>query len=236
MKGFIECFEAFIHAIVFSCIFIYTGYNMERIVFLLFSILILGGIGTLLLMVFMKVNLIMLKKFALALSIVVVLNLFFNVGIAAFYHQPKYDDFCGLETRQYYETKEACEAIGGEWIGYANGAYPKPVRALEPGAPPEPREYCDAQAACRKEHQTAINLYNRNVFVILVVLGAISVGLGIFFSAVAAISSGFLYGGLLSFLIGSTRYWSDMNEYLRFIILGIVLAALVWVGWRKLKD
>lgn len=210
---------------------------MERIVFPLFILLILGGIGALLLMVFMKVNLLTLKKFALALSIVVVLNLFFNVGIAAFYHQPQYDDFCGLETRQYYETKEACEAIGGEWIGYANGGpHPKVARPIvEPGVQ-EPREYCDAQAACRKEHEAAINLYNRNVFVVLVVLGAISVALGIFFNAVAAISSGFLYGGLLSFLIGSIRYWSDMNEYIRFIILGIVLAALVWVGWKKLKD
>ncbi len=219
---------------------------MERILYSVILLLILGGVGALLLVIFMKVNLITLKKFALALSLVVVLNLFFNVGIAAFYHQPKYDDFCGLETRQYYETKEACEAIGGEWIGFADtgGHYPKPVRIAEPSGVQEPfytdqgkpREYCDAQVTCRKEHQTAINLYNRNVFIALVVLGTVSVALGIFFSAVAAISSGFLYGGLLSFVIGSTRYWSDMNEYLRFIILGFVLAALVWVGWKKLKD
>jgi hypothetical protein len=213
---------------------------MERIFFPLISLLILGGVGLLFLFIFMKVNLITLKKFALALSIVVVLNLFFNVGIGAFYQEPKYEDFCGLETRQYYETKEACETIGGEWIGYADGGhYPKPVRIVEPALGPgiqEPREYCDAQVACRKEHQTALNLYNRNVFIVLVVLGAVSVALGIFFSAVAAISSGFLYGGLLSFLIGTTRYWSNMDEYLRFIILGIVLAALVWVGWKKLKD
>lgn len=213
---------------------------MERIGILIFSLLILGGVGALLLMVFMRVNLITLKKFALALSIIVVLNLFFNVGIAAFYREPKFDDFCGLDTRQYYETKEACETIGGEWIGYIGyadgGLYPKPVMPAEPGVQEQPREYCDGQATCRKEHRAAINPYNRNVFTILVVLGAVSVALGIFFSAVSAISSGFLYGGLLSFIIGTTRYWSDMNEYLRFIILGIVLAALVWVGWRKLKD
>lgn len=213
---------------------------MERIIFPLLLLLIIGGIGTLLLMVFMKVNLITLKKFALALSIVVVLNLFFNVGIAAFQREPKFDDFCGLDTRQYYETKEACEAQGGEWIGYAGGPYPypKPVRvALPPEVGiQEPREYCDAQATCRKEHQAAINLYNRNVFIALVVLGTVSVALGIFFNAVSAISFGLLYGGLLSFLIGTSRYWSDMNEYLRFVILGIVLAALLWVGYRKLKD
>lgn len=216
---------------------------MERIIFPLILLLILGGVGALLLMMFMKINLITLKKFALALSIVVVLNLFFNVGIAAFHREPKFDNFCGLESRQYYDSKESCEAVGGEWIGYAGRPFPGPARNAEPEPAripklgvEEPREYCDAQATCRKEHQAAINLYSRNVFIALVVLGTISVALGIFFNAVSAISFGLLYGGLLSFLIGTSRYWSDMNEYLRFVILGIVLVALIWVGYRKLKD
>lgn len=183
----------------------------------------------------MKVTRIILQKIALALGIIIVLNLFFNVGIAAFYKQPKYEDICGPETKKHYDTQEACEEMGGEWLAY--NPHEKPVRIVEGiGVVDGEEEYCNAQATCSKEYDAAKNLYNRNVFIVLVLLGGVSVGAGILFSGVTAVSSGFLYGGLISFLIGSTRYWSDMNEYLRFGILGLVLAGLIWLGYRKLKD
>jgi len=80
------------------------------------------------------------------------------------------------------------------------------------------------------------NIYNRNVFIFLVSLGAVSLMAGFFFISVFSVSSGFIFGGLLSFFIGTVRYWSDMHDYLRLVVFVIVLSSLIWVGYRKLKD
>lgn len=180
-----------------------------------------------------------IQKFALAISIVIVLNLFFNYGIFTVYPSPDYDDFCTEETRKYYEDEKSCKAVGGEWVAYSDGRYgpPRPVRVAETGEVIEgAKEYCDASATCRKQYDEARSLYNRNAFIVLVVLGTASLVLGFFLVSVSAVSTGFLFGGLLSLFIGTTRYWSDMNEFLRLIVLALVLACLIWLGYKKLKD
>lgn len=187
----------------------------------------------------MKLDRYTLQKIALTLSIVIVLNLLLNYAIFAFYTSPDFEDFCGKETRQHYGTKDSCEAIGGEWVAYSQGPYPRAVKAIIPGTGEvieDPENYCDTQASCRTQYDEARNFYNRNVFIMLVSLGAVSFIAGFFFVAVPAVSSGLLFGGLLSMFIGNIRYWSDMNEYLRIIVLAVVLAALIWLGYRKLKD
>jgi len=174
------------------------------------------------------------QKIALALSIIVVLNLVFNLGIATFYKAPQYDTFCGEETRQIYTTKDSCEAIGGEWIDSFPKGEPHAVPLGGEKARLEP--YCNAQATCNAQHNDARNVYNRNVFIALVILGLASIGGGFLTTAVKSVSAGFLFGGLLSLIIATIRYWSDMDEYMRFAIVVIALLALVWLGYKKLKD
>lgn len=189
----------------------------------------------------MKIDRYTIQKIALTLSIVIVLNLLFNYAIFAFYTSPNYEGFCGKETRQHYDNKNSCEAIGGEWVAYNQGPYPRPIKVAPPpggeGAVEElPEYYCDTTKSCRNEYDEARNFYNRNVFIMLVSLGAVSFIAGFFFVSVSAISSGLLFGGLLSIFIGNARYWSSMNEYLRLVVLAVVLASLIWLGYRKLKD
>src|SRR3989338_1926227 len=119
-----------------------------------------------------------LQKVALSLSIVIVLNLLFNAAIAALYSSPKYDAFCREEHRKYYDNKQECEAVGGEWGAYVdNPYYPYPTKAItaRPDAvlestADEPKEYCNPGVACAKDFDKAQNLYNRNVFVMLIIL------------------------------------------------------------------
>lgn len=191
----------------------------------------------------MKLHLYILQKIGLALSIIVVLNLFFNYGIYTFYSSPKYEDFCAAETRKYYDNKESCESIGGEWTAHIKGPYgPYPPRVAVPAIPEgtvvvdEPTAYCNATATCQRIYEEDRNLYNRNVFITLVSLGVISIIAGFFLVSVSAISSGLLFGGLISIFVGNIRYWSDMNEYLRLAVLAIALATLLWLGYKKLKD
>ncbi|MEK7135327.1 MAG: hypothetical protein AAB780_01335, partial [Patescibacteria group bacterium] len=89
---------------------------------------------------------------------------------------------------------------------------------------------------CRAEYETANKTYQRNVFVILVVLGALSVLAGNMLVANPVISSGLSLAGVLSFLIASVRYWSSANDVIRVIILGIALGLLFWIAVKKFND
>jgi|TARA_B100001971_G_scaffold171205_1_gene163467 hypothetical protein len=50
-----------------------------------------------------------------------------------------------------------------------------------------------------------------------------------------AVVNGLMFGGILNIFIGIARYWSDMDEYLRFIISGVVLIVLIYIAYKKLK-
>jgi hypothetical protein len=163
-----------------------------------------------------------LKKVALALALVIVINIFFNVGLDTFYPAPDYDEFCGDWERTdvwAIEDQEVCISNGGIWNieeGYA---------------------YCEEPFVdCWDKYQIARAPYDRNSFIVLTVLGTATLLTGMFAVMPMAVSNGLLYGGTLSVLIGTMRYWSNMDDYLRFIVSGIALIILVLVGIKKLKD
>lgn len=172
-------------------------------------------------------------KWALVVAIVVVLNLFFNYSIFLVYKTPKSEDFCKQEQVQKIPQNQAeCVAVGGQWTSDPSRAYEKPI----PAGVSVPAGYCNTQFTCQKEFDAVNKVYNRNVFVALVVLGLIALVIGFFLFEITAVSLGLSFGGVLSFIIGSIRYWSDMDDYLRVIILGLALAALIWLGIKKIKD
>jgi hypothetical protein len=72
--------------------------------------------------------------------------------------------------------------------------------------------------------------------VALVILGVLSLITGFFIRKSAAVSLGLSLGGVLALVVGSVRYWSDMNDYLRVAVLAVALVILVVIGVKKVKD
>ena len=169
----------------------------------------------------------------------VVLNLFFNYGIYTFYKPAEFEKFCPAELNQkQYADKEACEKVGGSWYeGKSNvlrmEGGPTPIVST---VPTESAGWCDATAKCREGFEVSQAVYNRNVFVVLVILGLVSLGSGFMLISAKPVANGFLGGGILSLIVGAIRYWSSMDDYLRFVILGIALAVLIWLGYKKISD
>ena len=52
----------------------------------------------------------------------------------------------------------------------------------------------------------------------------------------SVVSLGFSLGGVLALIIGAIRYWSNMQDVLRVVVLAVALAALVWIGIKKIKE
>ncbi|MDZ4296545.1 MAG: hypothetical protein U1A16_04225 [Patescibacteria group bacterium] len=173
-----------------------------------------------------------LKTVGLALSLIIVLNLFFHFGVQTFYPQPEQENFCPQErVGRTYADRAACEEVGGRWFEQ----YPKEVPRHVPDGELVLSGYCDAFYTCNQEYQGVREVYDRNVFVILVLAGLAAFGIGYFIHSAEAVSLGLLLGGVLSFIIGTIQYWSRMHDYLRFGILTLVLAVLLWVGYTKLR-
>jgi len=175
-------------------------------------------------------------KWALIVGIVVVLNLFFNYAISLIYKMPQWDKYCPQQQVTVPpKTQAECVSKGGAWTEGGDVAIKGNVTVPTP-AGDRIVGWCDVNFTCNKEFNDAQKLYTRNVFIALVVLGVVSLVVGFFFSEITAVSLGLSFGGVLSFIIGSIRYWSDMDDYFRVIILGLALIELIWLGVKKIKD
>jgi hypothetical protein len=96
--------------------------------------------------------------------------------------------------------------------------------------------YCNQEFTCQQKFEDANKVYNRNVFIVFTVVGIAALAASVFAGAAEAVALGLSFGGVLSLIIGSVRYWSDMEDILRVVILGVALAALIWTAYKKFKD
>lgn len=168
------------------------------------------------------------KQRILTVAIAVVLTLFVAYGISVFYEAPKYEKFCGVEPKPVYLNETSCNASEGKWNP---NYYPCPAEAN--GISGKCAEgYCDADFTCRKEFDLRNEVYNRNVFVVSLFLGLVLMILGITLK-LESVSVGIMGGGALVIFYGVMRYWGELGKYWRLLLLGLVLATLIWIGYKK---
>lgn len=163
-------------------------------------------------------------KWAMIVAIVIVLNMFFNYAVSLVYKAPQYDDY--IKTTQIVTpitNKDACVAVGGQWTDGVK-------------VPTDPKSdiagYCDPNYTNQNNFYAAEKNYNRNIFIILVVLSVLSLVLGTLFKN-EILAPAFSWGGVLSLVIASTRYWGDANDLFKVVILALALGLLVWFAIKK---
>ena len=177
------------------------------------------------------------RNWILAFAIAIMLNLFINYGISVFYKTPQYDTFCrqggpyGPYAQPAYPQKEtncatievsdalqnSCMADKG-YVGYKYNSTGCPTEA-----------YCET---CQAKFNDVNNQHSSNIFLILVVVGVVAIIAGMSVKA-EAVANGLLVGGIISLIISAIRNWGQLSDILRFIVLGIVLILLIWVGYKK---
>jgi hypothetical protein len=175
-------------------------------------------------------------KWALIIGIVLVINMFFNYALSLIYKSPVYEAFCPNTSQvvNIPDNQKSCVDGGGQWTN--NNNYPEKPIPVSVTAPVQPVGYCDQQFTCRNNYDSAQKVYDRNVFITLVLLGAICVALGSFLKSNILISIALSLAGVLSFIIASMRYWSSADDLIKVIILAIALGILIWVAVKKFKD
>lgn len=171
-------------------------------------------------------------KWALTIGIAIVLNLFFAVGIETITPAPEYNDFCEQrQVQEIYDNETSCVEAGGQW----NPELSKPV-SVGSTRNQAAEGYCNVNFTCSMQYENAREQYAQNVFVALIILGALAMLVGYFLRVSPAVSAGLSYGGVLTFIIASMRYWDAAGDVVRLAIVGLALVALIVIGVQKFKE
>lgn len=165
------------------------------------------------------------KQIILSLAIAILFVLFIAYAIETAYPSPKYENYCPT-TPQNYINQTECEANNGTWINYG------PEISAKPSA--DVTGYCDTYTKCQRPWESVREKYNRNVFFISLIIGILTVVISIVLS-VESVSSGLMGGGAILMIYGTIRYWGSLSDIFRTIMIGIALAVLIWIGYKKLK-
>ncbi len=170
-------------------------------------------------------------KWALVIGIVIVFNLLVNYALSLVYKAPESPYTNQEQVVSNFDTKEDCLAVGGQWSENRDVPAPKMTAPVTPAN----AGWCDPYFTKNKDYQAAQKVYDRNVFIILVVIGALSLVFSAFLP-LEVLTLGFSWGGVLSLIIASMRYWSEADNLVKVLILAAALGALVWVAIKKFKD
>ena len=163
-----------------------------------------------------------IKQKLIALAIAIVLVLFITIGIDTFYKAP--ENKCNDIYNKPRPVMQNCELM----------QEPNKTQCYLQQQVQFEEQSIESQK-CYEEFQPIENLYKRNVFIILVIIGVLTIIIGFLLKEMQALSLGLMIGGLINIIVGIIRYWTNMNEYLRFIIIGILLIILIWISYKKLK-
>jgi hypothetical protein len=197
-----------------------------------------------------------IKETILGVSIAIIFVLFVGFGIQVFYPYPKYENYCQEKEFINYDNEKNCADNSGKW-NPTN--YRKPVSVdivdgqlictkIDSDIKDNESEltlnyikknenfaegYCDLFYYCAQKHRDDLNVYNRNVFIISGIIGILTIILGLVVLKLVSVSAGLFGGGVLTLIYGTVRYWSELADWARFIILGIALAVLIYLGYKK---
>lgn len=189
-----------------------------------------------------------IKETILGFSIAIIFVFFVVFGIKAFYKEPKYENFCKLGV--------PIDFVSGKG-GYYTEPYPARMKEPEQSVCAKSNleydkfrkvcaeknedvlyeyDYKGCQAAkectsCNMDFNKATNVYFRNVFIISGIVGIIVIIIGALLQ-ITSVSAGLFGGGVLTIIYGTTSYWSELADWARFIILGIALAVLIYMGYK----
>jgi len=178
----------------------------------------------------------------LALGIAIIFTVFIAYGLYAIYEPPKYEtntSTCDEEYRchDYIDKCQTTRKAAGKDMNEPLIIEENCYEEVEKNA--EYQQCREQYDECESEYKKTTDRYKhaRNSFYILLVIGMAAIIAGVFLSGLEGIGSGFIGGGVLVVLWTlpyTWEYWFELHKYTKVAALGLVLALLVYLGYKKL--
>ncbi|MGI9118230.1 MAG: hypothetical protein ACR2IQ_01640 [Minisyncoccia bacterium] len=170
-----------------------------------------------------------LVRASIVVAIVIVMNMLFNYAASLAFKEPVYDEY--IKATQVIApptTKDSCIAVGGQWN---ETLYPNTVQPVKE-TQPKVEGYCNENYTNDIIYQNALKIYEKKVFVFLLLLGVVSLVIGVFIG-ISLLAVAFTWGGVLSLIIASIHYWSVADNLFKVLILALALGLLIWLVVKK---
>lgn len=177
-------------------------------------------------------SMVKMKHVILGIAIALISVFFFAYAVQAVYPGPEWDDFCDNDlNRVNFDSQAECEAVGGKWTA-PDGV---DLSDSEARAPKIVEGYCNPTYECYNEYNEVREVYERNVFFANLIIGIV-VLVGAFFLALEAVSAGLMGGAIMLIVYATIRYWGNLSDIWRTLILGLSLVILIGLAYKKLTD
>jgi len=145
------------------------------------------------------------KKFALGFGIAIILPMLVHYGVSTFSPAPKWQD------RYDYSSSQ----------GYGN-ATPEQKAKID-------NERKEKEKTWRKKEK----IFQQHLFLVAVPMGIAAIIVGAF-ASIQAIGTGLMFGGIFTLVDGYFCYWSELQDWMRFLSLLAAFVVLIFIGYRKL--
>ena len=186
-----------------------------------------------------------LRRVAIIFVIAVLYAIFVNALIAAFYPEPKYDDYC--KSRFYPEKPYPATIERKDCPKYKEPNQEELDRCSDDKGYPEyrydaygcPVEYKGCNF-CQRDFDNASQKYNFNYFIFSSILALIAIVIALLLpehkSLNQWIATGFMLGGLITLFFGTFRYYEYLGRYVKPIVILAELLIVIYLAYKKLQD
>ncbi|MBU0477962.1 TMEM14 family protein [bacterium] len=144
------------------------------------------------------------KKIALGFGIAVVLPMMVHYGVSTFSPRVKWQDYQIENYSQRYKRATPAEKVKLE----------------------KEKSQLTKQ---RKEHEKR---FEKHLFFVAAPIGIAAIIVGSVI-AVQSIGTGLIFGGIFTLLNGYCWYWSELQDWMRFLSLLVAFVILIFIGYRK---
>jgi len=176
-----------------------------------------------------------MKNVVLGIGIFIVFMFLLHNGIRAFYDAPQYEKFCNNSYTPYidkpYIITTNC-SYGRELQEQERACYNQrgqPVYDYYENGCMKGVSFCDF---CQRDFDDAMKEYNRNVFVIALIIGIIVLLVGFFILSIEPVGSSLMASGIGAIVYGTIINWENLGNIGRFLLLLLALIILIWIAVR----
>ena len=146
------------------------------------------------------------KRFGFGFGIAIILPMLVHYGVSTFSPAPKWNEYY---SNHYYQYQNATT---------------------------EEKAKLQAEDDKRQaQYQQKRKVFERNLFFVAAPVGIAAIITGSLF-AVQAIGAGLIFGGIFTLVDGYCWYWSELQDWMRFLSLLITFMVLVTMGCLKLQE
>lgn len=149
------------------------------------------------------------KKFGFGFGIAIILPIMIHYGVSTFSPQPKWNSYYQYNN---YDDTDYSKLSDEE----------KKNKNIE-------RKKKD------EEYRFQQKTFQRRLFYVATPVGIAAIIIGSFL-AVQAVGAGLIFGGIFTITDGYCWYWTELDDWMRFLSLLIAFSVLVVVGYIKMND